>query len=109
MKIRSSLTLRYTLITAAVLLCFSLTVYYLSEHSRSNTFFRNLRSEAVTKANLFLSNKVDAHTMQSIYLNNKEFIDEVEVAVYNPEFEILYHDALQNDIVKETPDRKSVV
>ncbi len=103
MKIRSSLTLRYTLITAAVLLCFSLTVYYLSEHSRSNTFFRNLRSEAVTKANLFLSNKVDAHTMQSIYLNNKEFIDEVEVAVYNPEFEILYHDALQNDIVKETP------
>lgn len=42
--------------------------------------------------------------MQSIYLNNQKFIDEVEVAVYTTDFKILYHDALQNDIVKETPE-----
>lgn len=41
--------------------------------------------------------------MQSIYLNNRQFIDEVEVAVYTPDFRILYHDALHNDIIKETP------
>lgn len=41
---------------------------------------------------------------QSIYLNNKKFIDEVEVAVYDTDFRMLYHDALQNDIIKETPE-----
>ena len=89
MKIRTALTLRYTCITAAVFLVFITAIYYVSEHSRSNAFFRNLKSEAITKAHLFLNNQVDAETMQSIYLNNKKFIDEVEVAVY--------------DIIKETP------
>ena len=39
--------------------------------------------------------------MQDIYLNNKEFINEVEVAIYTPDFKMLYHDAVQNDIIKE--------
>ena len=91
-------------LTAAVFFVFVMAVYYVSEHSRSNAFFRNLQSEAITKAHLFLKNQVDAKTMQSIYLNNQKFIDEVEVAVYTTDFKILYHDALQNDIVKETPE-----
>ena len=103
MKIRTALTLRYTCITAAVFLVFITAIYYVSEHSRSNAFFRNLKSEAITKAHLFLNNQVDAETMQSIYLNNKKFIDE-EVAVYDTDFRMLYHDALQNDIIKETPE-----
>ena len=39
--------------------------------------------------------------MQSIYLNNKKFINEVEIAVYTTDFQMLYHDAIQNDIIKE--------
>lgn len=101
MKIRTSLTIRFASITAVLFLIFTAAVCFISELSRSNAFFRDLRSEAVTKANLFLSNRVDAATMQSIYLNNKQFIDEVEVAIYTSNFDILYHDALQNDIVKE--------
>lgn len=104
MKIRTTLTLQYAGITAAVFFAFVVAVYYVSEHSRSNAFFRNLQSEAITKAHLFLNNQVDAKTMQSIYLNNQKFINEVEVAVYTTDFKILYHDALQNDIVKETPE-----
>ena len=104
MKIRTTLTLQYAGLTAAVFFVFVMAVYYVSEHSRSNAFFRNLQSEAITKAHLFLKNQVDAKTMQSIYLNNQKFIDEVEVAVYTTDFKILYHDALQNDIVKETPE-----
>ena len=65
MKIRTALTLRYTCITAAVFLVFITAIYYVSEHSRSNAFFRNLKSEAITKAHLFLNNQVDAETMQS--------------------------------------------
>lgn len=101
MKIRTALTLKYTAIIATVFLLFMVTIYYVSEHTRSNTFFYNLKSEAVTKAHLFLNNKVDAEIMQSIYLNNKNFINEVEVAIYTPDFEMLYHDAIENDIVKE--------
>lgn len=104
MKIRTTLTLQYAGLTAAVFLVFVIAVYYVSEHSRSSAFFRNLQSEAITKAHLFLNNQVDAETMQSIYLNNQKFINEVEVAVYTTDFHILYHDALQNDIIKETPE-----
>lgn len=102
MKIKTRLTLQNTAVVATVFLAFMLMIYLISERTRSKTFFHNLKSEAVTKANLFLKEKVDASTMQSIYLNNQKFINEVEVAVYNSEFQMLYHDAIQNDIVKES-------
>lgn len=104
MKIRTKLTIRYTAVTALLFLLSMLAVCYFSEHARSDAFFRTLRKEAVTKAHLFLNNQVDAKTMQSIYWNNRNFIDEVEVAVYTPQFEMLYHDAMQSDIVKESPE-----
>lgn len=101
MKIRTALTLKNSLVTAAVFaLCLSM-VYVASERIRSNTFFHDLRSEAVTKAHLFLGGQVDSEVMQSIYLNNRKFINEVEVAVYDASFCMLYHDAVQNDIIKE--------
>lgn len=103
MKIRTRLTLQNTVVIAAVfLLCMGL-IYFISEQTRSKTFFHDLKSEAITKAHLFLNSQVDAATMQSIYLNNRKFINEVEVAVYDPRFRMLYHDAIQNDIVKESP------
>ena len=77
MKIRTSLTIRYTCVTAVLFLLFVAAAYYLSERARSDAFFRDLRSTAITKANLFLINPVDDPTIQSIYLNNKQFIDEV--------------------------------
>ena len=101
MKIRTALTLKNTCATAAVFLLCTILIYIVSEHTRSKTFFHDLRSEAITKAHLFLQNKVDPKTMQDIYLNNKEFINEVEVAIYTPDFKMLYHDAVRNDIIKE--------
>lgn len=101
MKIRTALTLKNTLATAAVFLICLTAVYLVGEHTRSRTFYHTLEREAVTKAHLFLQNRVDARTMQEIYLNNRNFIDEVEVAVYTPDFRMLYHDAVRSDIVKE--------
>lgn len=103
MKIRHKLTLRYTCVTAAIFSAVVLVIFLFSEHTREKEFFRDLTREAVTKANLFLSDKVDAQTMQSIYHNNRQFIDEVEVAVYTTDFRLLYHDAQEIDIIKETP------
>jgi signal transduction histidine kinase len=104
MKIRYKLTLRYTGITAIVFSLFVVTIFIFSEHNREKEFIRGLTREAITKANLFLNNRVDAETMQSIYRNNREFIDEVEVAVYTTDFELLYHDAQDIDIIKETSE-----
>lgn len=102
MKIRTKITIQNLCVVASVFVLSLWMIYIASEHARSRTFFRDLRSEAVTKANLFLENKVDASVMQSIYLNNRKFINEVEVAVYSPDFRMLYHDAVSNDIIKET-------
>ena len=101
MKIRTSLTLQNTAATAAVFLICLTAIYLVSDHTRSKTFFHTLESEAITKAHLFLQNQVDARIMQEIHLNNRNFIDEVEVAVYTTGFRMLYHDAVQNDIIKE--------
>ena len=101
MKIRTTLTLKYTVVTAAVLLLCMIIIYLASEYTRSRTFFYNLKSEAITKVHLFLQNETSAETMQSIYLNNRQFINEVEVAVYTTDFKIIYHDAIQSDIIKE--------
>lgn len=103
MKIRNQLALHYTGITAVVLLFILGFIYIFSEQSRSKEFYRDLKKEAITKANLFLDNRVDAETMQSIYLNNREFINEVEVAIYSDTGKLLYHDAIEIDIIKETP------
>ncbi|MDE6100075.1 MAG: HAMP domain-containing histidine kinase [Paramuribaculum sp.] len=101
MKITTSLTLRNAAATAAVfILCLTL-IYVISQHDRVQTFSHDLKGEAITKAHLFLNGQVDAETMQSIYLNNRRFIDEVEVAVYTTDFRMLYHDAIDNDIIKE--------
>ena len=75
MKIRTKLTTQYALLTAIIYLLTMWGIYLFSEHSRSEGFYRNLTREAVTKAHLFLSGKVMPSTMQSVYENNKNFID----------------------------------
>lgn len=104
MKIRAKLTIRYTLVTAAVVSGLVVTILLFAGRTREKEFFRTLRSEAITKANLYLSDHADAEIMQSIYRNNREFINEVEVAVYDTDFGLIYHDATDIDLVKETPE-----
>lgn len=104
MKLRSRLTLLFSLITAGILLGFALVVYYGAERSREREFYRLLRSEAVTKANLYFDAKVPEELLQNIYRSNRELIYEVEAAIYAPPFELLYHDAVEIDYVKESPE-----
>ena len=101
LKFITCLTLNFTCISSSLFLLCMVLIYLVSEHTRDQTFFRNLKSEGITKANLFLAGQVDAKTMQSVYLNNRKFINEVEVAVYTTDFHMLYHDAIHNDFVKE--------
>jgi signal transduction histidine kinase len=104
MKIRTKLTLLYASLTAVVILLFACAVYYAAHNSREIEFYQALKKEAITKANVLLNAKVDAQILQKIYLNNRETLNEVEVAVYDSLFQLIYHDAVEIDLVKETEE-----
>lgn len=103
MKIRTRLTLQYSAITALLLFVLMLAIYMKSEENRKSAFSRELQHEAITKANLFLNGGVQPEVMQSIYANNNQFINEVQVAIYEKPFNLIYHDACDIDYLKESP------
>lgn len=102
MKTRTRLTIIFTLITATILLAFAAVIYYTAKENREKEFYTLLKKEAITKANLFLNASVDKKTLQDIYHNNRKILNEVEVAIYDTGFTLLYHDAVDIDFVKET-------
>jgi len=103
-KIRTRLTILFTIITATILLAFAFVVYYSAKENREKEFYTSLKKEAITKAHLILEAKVEANTLQDIYRTNRKLLDEVEVAIYDTNFQMIYHDAVELDLVKETPE-----
>jgi len=103
MKIRTRLTLWFAFLTATILLVFASLIYISAYENREKEFYSLLKREALTKANLFFNAKVHAKTLQDIYRNNRQILNEVEVAIYDGSFNLLYHDAVDIDFVKETP------
>ena len=53
MKIRTRLTLLFTLVTAMLLGIYSITVYYSSKEAQEKSFYGELQNEAIAKADLF--------------------------------------------------------
>jgi signal transduction histidine kinase len=104
MKIRTRLTILFTLITATILLAFASVIYISAKENREKEFYSLLKKEALTKANLFFNAKVEPQTLQGIYRNNRQILNEVEVAIYDSDFNLLYHDAVDIDFVKETSE-----
>ncbi len=102
MKTRTRLALLFTVITATILFAFAAIIYYSTQESREREFYALLKKEAVTKANLFFNAKVNPQTLQDIYRSNRQILNEVEVAIYDQDFNLLYHDAVDIDFVKET-------
>ena len=102
MKIKNRLSLLFTALTATILLVFAALIYFSAYQNRETEFYNSLKKEAITKANLFFTAKVDAKTLQTIYKSNREILNEVEVAIYDTSYTLLYHDALDIDVVKET-------
>lgn len=104
MKIKSKIALRYTLVTALFMVLFAAIIYYISAYDRQTEFFDDLNRGGFSKANLYFEAEATPEILHSIYKNNIQFIDEVEVAIYDTEYNLLYHDAKEIDIVKETPE-----
>ncbi|SHF44732.1 sensor histidine kinase [Dysgonomonas macrotermitis] len=104
MKIKTKIALRYSIVTAILMTVFAAIIYFVSAHDRETEFYDDLYKEGVSKANLYFEAKASPEIMHSIYKNNIEYIDEVEIAIYDTKFNLMYHDAKDIDIVKETPE-----
>ncbi|MGE8556777.1 MAG: ATP-binding protein [Chryseobacterium jejuense] len=103
MKIRTRLTLLFTIVTAMLMIFYGIAVYYSSSEARETSFYAQLRNEAVAKANLFFQSTLSEKEMHRVYKNNTKTINEVQVAIYDPEFNLVYHDDSKVDFVKEDP------
>jgi two-component system heavy metal sensor histidine kinase CusS len=103
MKVRTRLTLLFTFVTATLMIFYGIAVYYSSSEARETSFYAQLRNEAVAKANLFFQSTLSEKEMHRLYKNNTKTLNEVQVAIYDPEFNLIYHDDSKVDYVKEDP------
>ena len=102
MQIKTRLTLLFTSLIAALLFAFVLTVYFTSSETREDEYFKRLKQQGATKANLFFDTKVLPEVLQLIYKKAPNALYQEEVAIYDSSFNLLYHDAVELDKVKET-------
>lgn len=104
MNLKTRITLWFTALTVLILVVFMGIIYFSAYQNRLSEFYDILEKEAITKANLLLDTSLDAETLQTIYRKNREILYEVEVAIYDAEENLIYHDAVDIDFVKETPE-----
>lgn len=102
MQIRTRLTLLFTSLIAALLVIFALSVYFTSSQTREEEYFKRLKQQGATKANLLFDTKVAPGVLQLIYKKAPNALYQEEVAIYDTSFNLLYHDAVEIDKVKET-------
>lgn len=102
MKIRTRLILLFLVLFGVLLLAFAVFVYLSSASTRKDDYYEHLKREAITKANMLLDAKVPPNVLQLMYKNADNALFGEEVAIYDTAFNLLYHDAVQIDKVKET-------
>lgn len=109
MKIRTRLTLLFTLITAMLLGVYSFSIYYSSKEARETSFYGELQNEAIAKADLYFQSSLPEQEMHKLYKNNNRTLNEVQVAIYDDSHQLIYHDDAKVDYVKETPEMLSSI
>lgn len=109
MKIRTRLTLLFTLITAMLLGVYSISIYYSSKEAREKSFYSELQNEAIAKADLFFRSSLPEQEMHKLYKNNTRTLNEVQVAIYDADKKLVYHDDAKVDYVKETSQMLSQI
>ena len=104
MKITLKLTILFTVITAGILFLFAFIIYGYAKNDREEEFYDRIKIKAFVKGELFFDAKAPAETLQDIHMNNLKVMNEAEIAIYDENFNLLFHDNQKNDMVKETPE-----
>ncbi|MBK8565041.1 MAG: HAMP domain-containing protein [Saprospiraceae bacterium] len=91
MNILTKLTLRFSIITASILVLFSLAVYLFSASYRKEEFYQRLESRAVTTAKLLVTVKeVDKALLRIIDDNSVPALPEEQVFVFDKQNRLAY-------------------
>jgi len=101
MKTRTKLTLLFTIVTAVLVSLYGIAVYYFSKEAREISFYSELKAEATAKANLFFEGALTEKEMHRLYKSNIQTLTEVQVAIYDSDYHLIYHDDYKVDYVKE--------
>ncbi len=102
MKIRLKLTLLFTILFGLLLLIFALAIYFAYSLNREQEYYKRLEQQAITKANLLFDVKISPDVLQEIHRSSQNTLNQEEIAIYDTAFNLLYHDAVGVDKVKET-------
>jgi len=90
MNIRKKLAYQFTLIVSAILLLFTVSIYFFSSDYRKNDFYARLNDRAVTTAKLLIEVKeVDSLLLKIIDRNTSALYDE-SIRIYNFKNEEIY-------------------
>lgn len=109
MKIRTRLTLLFMLIAMLLTGIFGAVIYFSSEQERENSFYTELQNEAIAKADLYFTSSLSEKEMHKLYSTNNRTLNEVQVAIYDRDFHLIYHDDAKVDYLKETPEMIALI
>jgi signal transduction histidine kinase len=109
MKVRQKLTMLFTMLFGLLLLVFALAIYFSYSINRKDEYYKRLKQQAVTKANLLFNVKIHPNVLQEIHKNSPNALYQEEIAIYDTAFHLLYHDDVEEDKVKETAQMMGAV
>jgi signal transduction histidine kinase len=102
MKIRLKLALLFTSLFITLLFAFSLILYFSYSKNREGEYYKSLKQQAVTEAYLLLNMRIQPSVLRLVYKNSLSPLLQKEVAIYDQDFHLLYHDPGELEPVKQT-------
>jgi two-component system, OmpR family, sensor histidine kinase ArlS len=111
MQIRTKIAIQFTIIIAAILIIFSLAIYYTSENFRKQEFYNRLNDRAVLTAGLLKELKITEKDKKRLRDANKTFLTKLnteKVLMFNEKNELVYA-SYEADSILFSPDFLSQV
>ncbi len=106
MQIRTKIAIQFTIIIAAILIIFSLAIYYTSENFRKQEFYKRLTDRAVLTAGLLKELKITEKDKKKLRDANKTFLTKLNterVLMFNDKDELVYA-SYEADSILFSPD-----
>jgi two-component system, OmpR family, sensor histidine kinase ArlS len=93
MQIRTKIAIQFTIIIAAILIIFSLAIYYTSENFRKQEFYKRLNDRAILTAKLLKTLKITEKDKKKLRDANKTILTKLnaeKVLMFNDKDELVY-------------------
>ena len=106
MQIRTKIAIQFTIILAAILIIFSLAIYYTSENFRKQEFYKRLNDRGISTARLLKELKITEKDKKKLRDANKTTLSKLnveKVLMFNDKDELVYA-SVEADSILFSPD-----